>query len=158
MRLLILAPEYDGSGGGIMTFYQALIPALQAVGVEIHVIEGSAFHAAEDKSLRSENGVRVETLELKRLHRWHDKFRHFSALPGLRRHLAAAWAVWEQARFGEDADIVEACDWGLLCVPPALDRTRPLLVQCHGSIAQIAQHDPIAGEESQSALVRLLER
>ena len=66
--------------------------------------------------------------------------------------------MWEQVGFGEDADIIEACDWGLLFVPPALDRTRPLVVQCHGSIAQIALHDPIDGEESQSALTRLLER
>jgi glycosyltransferase involved in cell wall biosynthesis len=158
MRLLILAPEYDGSGGGIMTFYQALLPALQTEGVDVRVIEGSAFHAAEDKSPRSHNGVRVETLELNRVRRWLAKFSHLAALPGLRRHLAAAWAMWEQAGFGEDADIVEACDWGLLFVPPALDRTRPVLVQCHGSVAQIAQHDPIAGEESQSALIRLLER
>jgi glycosyltransferase involved in cell wall biosynthesis len=158
MRLLILAPEYDGSGGGIMTFYQALIPALQAEGVDVRVIEGSAFHAAEDKSSRSQNGVRVETLQLNRVRRWHGKFGHLAALPGLRRHLAAAWAMWEQARFGEDADIVEACDWGLLFVPPAIDRTRPFIVQCHGSVAQIAQHDPVAGEESQSALIRLLER
>jgi glycosyltransferase involved in cell wall biosynthesis len=158
MRLLILTPEYDGSGGGIMTFYQALTPALQAEGVDVRVIEGSAFHGAEDKSSRCQNGVRVETLELNRVRRWHCKFSHLAALPGLRRHLAAAWAMWEQAGFGEDADIVEACDWGLLFVPPALDRTRPVVVQCHGSMAQIAQHDPIAGEESQNALIRQIER
>lgn len=158
MRLLILAPEYDGSGGGIMTFYQALIPAFQELGVHVRVIEGSACHAAEYASPRSRNGVQVETLELNRLHRWNAKFSHLAALPGLRRHLAAAWAMWEQSRFGEDADVIEASDWGLLFVPAALERTRPLVVQCHGSVAQIAQHDSIAGEESQNALIRLLER
>ena len=53
MRLLILTPEYDGSGGGIMTFYQSLVPALQAHGVAVRVIEGSACHACTiDKSVR----------------------------------------------------------------------------------------------------------
>lgn len=31
-------------------------------------------------------------------------------------------------------------------------------MQCHGSVGQIAEHDPIAGEETQSALVQLIER
>jgi glycosyltransferase involved in cell wall biosynthesis len=158
MRLLILTPEYEGSGGGIMTFYQALIPALQAQGVEVRVIEGSACHTAADKSLRCCGGAWVETLEISRVHRWHARFGRFAATPGLRRHLAAAWAMWEQASFGEEADIVEACDWGLLFVPAALDGAPPLVVQCHGSIGQIAQHDPIAGEETQTVLTRLLER
>src|SRR5262249_9977257 len=64
----------------------------------------------------------------------------------------------EEAGFGEGYDMVEACDWGLLFVPPALQATRPLVVQCHGSVGQIAVHDPIAGEETQGLLVRLIER
>ena len=158
MRLLILTPEYDGSGGGIMTFYQALVPALQNAGASVRVIEGSAFHSASDNSVRWPNGTRVETLEQDRLHRWHARFGHLSATPGLRRYLAAAWAMWEQAGFGEDVDIVEACDWGLLFVPPAMDAARPLLVQCHGSAGQISEHDPMTGEETQDTLIRLLER
>lgn len=85
------------------------------------------------------------------------RFGQLAAVPGLRRNLAAAWAMWEQAGFGENADVVEACDWGLLFVPPALDSMRPLLVQCHGSIGQIAQYDPLAGDETQSLLTRLIE-
>jgi glycosyltransferase involved in cell wall biosynthesis len=157
MRLLILTPEYEGSGGGIMRFYQSLVPALVAKGVTIRIIEGSAFHAAEDKSLRLLNGAWVETLEVSRLHRWHARFGHLAALPGLRRHLAASWAMWEQARFGEDSDVVEACDWGLLFVPAALEAARPLVVQCHGSVGQIAERDPIEGEETQGVVTRLLE-
>lgn len=140
-----------------MTFYQGLIPSLQAEGVTVRVIEGSACHAAADNSRRMTNGVSVEMLELDRLLRWHARFGQFAAVPGLRRHLAAAWAIWEQAGFGEDADIVEACDWGLLFVPPAIEAKRPLVVQCHGSVGQIGQHDPIAGEETQDILTRLLE-
>src|SRR5580704_14391617 len=114
MRLLILTPEHDGSGGGIMTFYRSLMPALQAQGVVVRVIEGSSCHAAEDKSIRFRNGASVETLEVSRIRQWHARLGQFAATPGLRRHLAAAWGMWEQAGFGEDADIIEACDWGLL--------------------------------------------
>jgi glycosyltransferase involved in cell wall biosynthesis len=158
MRLLILTPEYGFSGGGINTFYRVLAPALCAAGVEVRVIEGSAHHATEDRSMRMVEGVPVETLERVRLERWWKRFAVFAATPGLRRHLAAAWAMWEQAGCGETCDVVEACDWGLLFVPLAVEATRPLIVQCHGSIGQIAVHDPIAGEETQSLVVRLIER
>ena len=66
--------------------------------------------------------------------------------------------MWEQAGFGADADVVEASDWGLLFIPSAVESTRPLIVQCHGSIGQISVHDPVAGEETQGVLTRLLER
>ena len=158
MRLLILTPEFDGAGGGIMTFYRALAPALRAAGVKIRVIEGSAVYAAEEKAVREFAGITVETLERARIERWWQRFPAFAAAPHLRRHLAAAWAMWEQAGFGEDADIIEASDWGLLFIPPAIDATRPLIVQCHGSIGQISVHDPIVGEEIQGMLTRLIEK
>jgi hypothetical protein len=148
MRLLILTPEFDGHGGGIITFYRALAPALRANGVELRVIEGSAYHASVDRASRLEEGICVETLESARLARWQARLPAFDAVPGLRRHLAAAWAMWEQADYGEGCDIVEACDWGLLFVPPAIQAARPLVVQCHGSVGQIAVHDPIAGAVS----------
>lgn len=158
MRLLLLTPEYEGAGGGIMTYYRTLAPALCAAGVEMRVVEGSALCTAEDRAERSFGGVRIETLERARLERWQKRFPAFAATPVLRCHLAAAWAMWEQAGYGEGYDIVEACDWGLLFVPPAIQATRPLVVQCHGSVGQIAVHDPIAGEEMQGLLVRLIER
>ena len=158
MRLLLMTPEYEGAGGGIMTYYRALAPALCAAGVELRVIEGSALYSAEDRAERALGGVRVETLERARLERWQERFPAFAATPGLRRYLAAAWAMWEQAGWGEGCDIVEACDWGFLFVPPAVQAVRPLVVQCHGSIGQIAVRDPIAGEETQGLLVRLIER
>jgi glycosyltransferase involved in cell wall biosynthesis len=157
MRLLILAPEYDAAGG-IATYYRALAPALRAAGVELHIIEGSALNTAEEQAPRLADGIAIETLERHRVARWWHLLRAFSATPGLRRHLAAAWAMWEKADFGTDADIVEASDWGLLFIPPAVEATRPLIVQCHGSIGQIADQDPIAGEETQDLLTRLLER
>jgi glycosyltransferase involved in cell wall biosynthesis len=141
-----------------MSFYRALAPALLGAGVELHVIEGSAVYAAKDRDERVIEGVRIETLEHARLERWEERFSAFTAAPGLRRHLAASWAMWEQAECGEGCDVIEACDWGLLFVPPAIEAKRPLVVQCHGSVGQIGVHDPIAGEETQSVLVRLIER
>jgi hypothetical protein len=66
--------------------------------------------------------------------------------------------MWEQSGFGAGADIVETTDWGLLFVPPVLEQKTPIVVQAHGSVGQIAVHDPLDGEEAQSALERLIER
>jgi glycosyltransferase involved in cell wall biosynthesis len=158
MRVLLLTPEFNGYGGGISTFYREIAPALRNNGIELCIIEGSGVHAAADRSVRLHDGTRVETLEVTHLSRWWERFSAFDATPGLRRHLAAAWAMWEQVGYGEEYDIVEACDWGLLFVPPAIQAKRPLVVQCHGSVGQVAIHDPISGEETQSLLVRLIER
>ena len=158
MRLLIITPEFSETAGGIATFYRMLAPWLMEHGIQIHVVEGSAFHAAEGSNTRSEGGIRVETLQLQRLNTYWGKFSAFEAVPILRRHLAAAWAIWEQALCGESADIVEACDWGLLSVPPIIDGRRPLIVQCHGSVGQIFVHDPAEGQETESAFARLMER
>src|SRR5262249_56286647 len=126
---------FDGGGGGIITFYRALAPTLREHGVKLRVIEGSAVHAAADRETRWREGICIETLEWARLERWQERFPSFAAAPGLRRNLAAAWAMWEQADCGEDCDLVEACDWGLLFVPPAIQASPPLLVHCHCSLA-----------------------
>jgi glycosyltransferase involved in cell wall biosynthesis len=158
MRLLSLTPEYGGAGGGIMTFYRALAPALREAGVELQIIEGSGVHAAHGCARQVIEGIEVQTLEQARLARWWNRFSALAAMPGLRRHLAAAWAMWEQADYGNGADLVEATDWGLLFVPPAMEATRPLVVQCHGSVGQIADHDPIAGQEAENLTIRLVEK
>ena len=158
MRILILTPEFAGSGGGITTFYRTLAQRYRACGIEVSVIEGSGVHAAEHVAPADMDGVNVEVLERTRLDAWVAKFDHFEAMPSLRLHLAAAWGMWEQANFGRDFDVVEACDWGLLFVPPAVEASRPLVVQCHGSVGQISVHDPVEGEESGSIMTRLLER
>jgi glycosyltransferase involved in cell wall biosynthesis len=141
-----------------MTYYRALVPALCAAGVQVRVVQGSALYTAADRAKRAVGGVRIETLERARLDRWKKRFPAFAAAPSIRLHLAAAWAMWEQAGFGEGSDVVEACDWGLLFVPPAIEAIRPLVVQCHGSVGQIGVYDPIAGEETQNLLARLIER
>ena len=155
LRLLILTPEFDG-GGGIGTFYRNLAPALREAGVNVRVVEGSAMRAGE-RAPRDVQGVSVETLERERFERWRNQFPHLAAAPGAQRHLAAAWAMWEQAGFGVDADIVEAADWGLPFAPAAVEANRPLAIQMHGSVGQISTHDPLEGEEVQGALIRLVE-
>ena len=79
-------------------------------------------------------------------------------MPGMRRLLAGAWAMWEQARGGEGCDLVEAADWGLLFLPWVIERGPPSIVQLHGSVGQINLHDPVRGEEVQGSLIRMLER
>ena len=158
MRIQILTPEYDITGGGIATWYRALASEFCELGVDVRVIEGSGVCSEEVRAARVHSGVSVETLEHSRLVSWEKHFSAFEATPRLRRHIAAAWAMWEQADYGANADIVEATDWGLLFVPPALEARRPLIIQCHGSIGQIADHDPVAGEETENLIVRLIER
>ncbi|MCP4309298.1 MAG: glycosyltransferase family 4 protein [bacterium] len=158
LRLLILTPEYFGFGGGVMTFYQTLVTALDRAGLTVRIIVGSALHSMGDCERQSIGRVSVETLERPRVTRWFARFPDYSATPVLRRHLAAAWAMWEQADGGAGFDIVEACDWGMLFVPFVVEATRPTIVQCHGSVGQIAVHDPIAGHGAESLLSRLIER
>jgi len=158
MRLLLLVPEFRGSGGGISTYYRSLAPALALAGVTVHVIEGSPQHTASESEVASIDGVHVETLERHRFDRWRECFRSYAAAPTLRNSLAAAWAMWEQAGHGRGFDIVEACDWGLSFIPAVVESALPVLLQFHGSAGQIAMYDCLEGEELDGKLVRLLER
>lgn len=158
VKILILTPEYRGSGGGIITLYQSLVPALRDLGADVRVIEGSGMHAVHDPSPHVKNGIRTEILSYGLMTRWHERFTAYSAAPGLRRHLAAAWAMWEQAGYGEGYDVVEACDFGLSFVPPVIEGRHALIVQCHGSLGQIAVHDPLTESQTEGLLVRMIER
>lgn len=145
------------SGGGILTFYRLLLPLLARNGHSIRVVLGSGVFAQELTQAEVIEGVQIEALEVDRFRRHFARFEHLAAMPGLRRHLAGAWALWEQALEGGDADIIEACDWGLLFVPPVIGSSRPVITQMHGSIGQIHAHDPIAGEDSQGLFIQMLE-
>ncbi len=158
IRILVFTPEYlPANGGGIVTFYRHLLPALVAEGHSVHVVEGSGVHSAPGAQRRVMDGVTVETLEYPRYLRHLERFQHLKSVPGLQHHIAAAWAMWEQAEEGNAADVIEACDWGLSFLPPVLTGRTPAVIQAHGSIGQIDQHDPVAGEEAQGSLIRLLE-
>jgi glycosyltransferase involved in cell wall biosynthesis len=158
LRILVLSPEYlPSSGGGIVTFYRLFLPDLVAAGHSVRLIQGSGQRAERTASRNTIEGVVTEVLEVERLERHLARFSHLAALPGLRLHLAASWAMWEQAGGAEDFDVVEACDWGLSFIPPLVTGNRPTFVQMHGSIGQIDQHDPATGEEAKGVLIRMIE-
>lgn len=159
MKLLYVLPEYvTNAGGGIITFYRHFLPLLAAQGHEVRVIVGSGVVAERSPSPIMIDGVSVETLDHDLLDRYHARFARYAALPGLRRFLAGAWAMREQAEHGEGYDLVEAVDWGLLFLPWAVEQGPPLVAQLHGSTGQIDLHDPVRGEEVQGSLVRMLEQ
>lgn len=159
MRLLYIIPEYvTNAGGGIITFYRHFLPLLAAQGHQVRVIVGSGVVAEHAPKPVTIDGVSVETLDHALLDRYHARFARYAALPGLRRFLAGAWAMREQAGFGEGYDLVEAADWGLLFLPWVVEQGPPLVAQLHGSMGQIDLHDPVRGEEVQGNLIRLLER
>lgn len=157
MKILLVTPEYPPDfGGGIVTFYRHLVPALRKQGCEITVLKGSAFvHGGEPYECE---GARVSTLETARYQRWQEEFVHLAMFPELRRHLAAAFALHEQAEAGGGFDAVEVTDWGLLFLPWVFQTKAQVLVQMHGSTGQIARHEPADGRAAEGVFALLLER
>ncbi len=156
MRLLFVLPEYPPDhGGGIVTFYEALLPTLVRQGHTVDVLLGSAF--VHGGAPYEREGVNVRFLETDRFHRFIEAFRHYGMVPELQRHLAAAWAMHEQAEGGAGYDAVEVVDWGLLFVPWVVARRVPAVVQLHGSTGQIDFRDPSPAGALQGHLTRLLE-
>jgi len=159
MKLLYLLPEYvTNAGGGIITFYRHFLPLLAAQGHEVRVIVGSGVVAERSPSPDMIDGVIVETLDHALLAQYQARFARYAALPGLRRILAGAWAMREQAGNGDGHDLVEAADWGLLFLPWVVEQGPPLVAQLHGSMGQIDLYDPVRGEDVQGNLIRMLER
>ena len=157
MRVLIVTPEFPPDhGGGIITFYRDLTPALVQLGCEVHVLKGSAYVNGQPDY--EHDGIKISVLQTERFADWIDRFGHFSMFPDLQRHLAAAFAMHEQAAEGEGFDAVEVTDWGLLFSPWVISSKSPVLVQLHGSCGQIAHHEPVAGREVEGAFELLLER
>ncbi len=157
MKVLIVSPEFPPDhGGGIITFYRDLTQALVQLGCEVHVLKGSAYvNGQPDYEI---DGIKVSVLQTKRFTDWIERFGHFSMFPDLQRHLAAAFAMHEQALECEAFDAVEVTDWGLLFLPWMLSSKSSVLVQLHGSCGQIAYHEPVAGREAEGAFEFLLER
>lgn len=157
MKVLLVTPEYPPDfGGGIGTFYRDLVPAMRKQGSEISVLKGSAFvHGSEPYEYE---GVGALTLETARYHKWLEQFAHFAMFPELRRHLAAAFALHEQAGEGDGFDAVEVTDWGLLFLPWVIQSKAKVLVQLHGSTGQIAHQEPADGHAAEGVVALLLER
>jgi glycosyltransferase involved in cell wall biosynthesis len=157
MRLLIITPEYAGHGGGIMTYYRALAPALVEAGCHVHILSGSGLHTEPEAESLVQGNLVVETLGAARVAAWLARFAHLSAAPGLRRLLAAAWAAHEQASEAGPFGVIEVADFPLLAVPQVLAPLAPIVIQCHGSHGQISVHDPLPGSETEGALALGLE-
>ncbi|MEI8296288.1 MAG: glycosyltransferase family 4 protein, partial [Alphaproteobacteria bacterium] len=157
MKLLFIIPEYPPhSGGGIATFYRDTLFEIVAQGHQVHVLVGSAFTSKLPSYVK--DGVRVDFLDTDLVNLNLHKFSHYRAIPELQRHLAAAWAAWEQVKGGDGYDLVEVTDWGMLFAPWIVSPdSPPTVVQLHGSIGQIDFYDPQIDSQLQGNYVRLLE-
>ncbi len=97
MRILIITPEYPPDhGGGIITYYRELVPALVAEGCKVTILKGSAY--IHGKANQYIDGVCVKYLESQRFEKWCNRLINLELMPQLRRHLAAAFALHEQAK------------------------------------------------------------
>lgn len=121
----------------------------------MEVLKGSAF--VHGQPAYEHEGTKVTVLESARYSNWHGRFAHFAMFPQLRSHLAAAFAIHEQAAEGRGYDVVEATDWGMLFLPWVTKSDARVVVQLHGSCGQIALHEPVAGQEAEGAFELLLE-
>ena len=127
-----------------------------AEGCKVTILKGSAYiHGKAEQNI---GGIPVTYLESGRFEKWLDRLINLELMPQLRRHLAAAFALHEQAREGEGFDVVEVVDWGMQFLPWTISSKAPFLVQLHGSDGQIALHEPCIGREAEGAFSLLLER
>jgi glycosyltransferase involved in cell wall biosynthesis len=158
MKILYILPEYlPQTGGGIITYYAALLPSLVQAGHEVRVMYGSSVVSAPGGGISKVDGVETEILDSHLVEKYLQRFTRYQIAPKLQRHLAAAWAMWEQAQKRPPSDIVEATDWGLLFVPWMLRDGPPVVATLHGSIGQIAHHDPLDGDQLADTVIQLIE-
>jgi glycosyltransferase involved in cell wall biosynthesis len=156
VKILILTPEFAGFGGGIMTYYQQLAPALARAGCAVHVVQASIWSDGPPVAPADAPGVTVSGVGREPIRAAHEGLAHLAAVPTLRRHLAMASAAWQHARASLEFDVVEATDFGLLASGPALDGF-PTIQQMHGSIGQIGRHDPQPDQLLDATLAHAME-
>lgn len=158
MKILFVLPEYlPRLGGGIITNFSSLLPWLVRAGHEVRVVYGSSFVNTPGGGKSTIDGVEIEVLDSDLFAKFIPRFGRYETVPKLQRHLAAAWALWEQAQRNPAPDIVQVTDWGLLFLPWMLRRGPPVVASLHGSIGQIAQHDPLEGDRAADATIQLIE-
>lgn len=151
-RVVFIVP--DCGEGGLFQFYNQLIPAL-AKHAKVHVLFASMFDTRLTPSIPSSTSemIRPESaVELRRSL----ASGPLAVAPQLSRALGTAHLAWKRA-LSLDPDIVEICDWPLGMAPAVLDPSVPSVIQCHGSMAQIAQFDPQPNRAVESMLLRLIE-
>ena len=151
-RIVIIVP--DCGEGGLFQFYNQLVPALAQLA-DVHVVFASPTHSplkpsipgATCHALPPEQAAPVLAQLLQG---------PMAIAPGISRALAAAHQAWQFA-LTLAPDCVEVCDWPLNAVPAVIDGSIPVVVQCHGSMAQIAEIDRPPGGAVEAALLRLIE-
>ncbi|MDB5287597.1 MAG: hypothetical protein JWR05_2546 [Mucilaginibacter sp.] len=140
MKILFILPEYyPHSGGGISTYYEQYIRALQPYCTKIKVIVGSGYTQADD--VFEHNGITVEYLKPALYQKYLNKFTLYNLLPDFKRDIAAAWAIWEQAKQGDGFDLIECTDFSLGFIPWVIDHTKPVVTRLHGCTGQISLHE-----------------
>jgi glycosyltransferase involved in cell wall biosynthesis len=140
LNVLFILPEYyPHSGGGISTYYLHYINALKPYCGRIKVIVGSGYVQSPDKF--NHNGIEVEYLAPELYQHCQHKFTANEILPSYRNNLAAAWAMWQQVKGGEDFDIIECTDFGLGFIPWVINHHKPVIVRMHGSTGQITLYE-----------------
>lgn len=156
MKILFILPEYyPHSGAGISTYYLKYIKALQPHCTSIKVIIGSGYVQKDDAF--NYEGIEIEYLKQSLYWRYVEQFSKYDLFPEFRNNIAAAWAMWDQAKQGNGFDIVECCDFGLGFIPWLLEHNRPVAVRLHGSSGQIALHEPTADHVLSAHLFQLAE-
>lgn len=143
----------DSGGGGIYQYAQQLKHAL--IGhMDVHVVLADPYSSAG----LGEGGAGFDNVEFEADWRVLRELKRgpLSPFPQTIRMLATAFGAWRKVK-ELNPDVVELCDWPLSFAPAVLDQSIPYVVQCHGSMGQIAQHDPQAGNEFERAVVQLLE-
>jgi glycosyltransferase involved in cell wall biosynthesis len=157
MNILFILPEYyPHPGGGLATYYLEIIPEIVRQGHQVKVIVGSGVVMGEQTYEVGQ--VSIEYLKPTLFKKYLDKYKKLSLFPELQKHLAAAWAMWEQANHGVSYDIVETTDWGLGFAPWIMNpEGPPVITTLHGSIGQIEYFEPRTGYEIHGDFVRMLE-
>jgi glycosyltransferase involved in cell wall biosynthesis len=156
MNILFILPEYASEGGGIGSFYSALLPTLAKQGVSVTAVVGSAFSDGP-KSFSSSN-LSIVPLDNAKALTLRSRFAALGLTPDQVGHLASAWSAWEQTEGGHGFDVVECTDWGLFFVPWLLVPSGPpLVVRLHGSEGQIAHYDPESCSLQGAYLSQLIE-
>lgn len=155
MKILFILPEYyPHSGGGISTYYLELIPALKPYCTSIKVLVGSGYTQGTESFVK--DGIEVSYLKPNLYKQYLQQFNKFSIFPELQRNLAAAWAMWEQAK-NEDFDLVECTDFGLGFIPWIINNNKPVVIKMHGSTGQISKHDYKPEEQLAADFIRQTE-
>jgi len=159
LRVLIVTPEFPPHrGGGISKYYELLAGALAEAGATVTVLVASPFSAYDD--VTTPQGVDVRFVPLEQVESSAAGLTQFASTPMFRRWMAAGRAAAEFVRQrANHFDVIETADFGLLFAPIiALADRPPVSVTLHGSIGQIAEHEPAApGSALESTLSRLTE-